>query len=679
MDIRILCFPLFRYIVVVAIAVVNYFSPFSRMNMQSVSIVSHPKTNLKKVKGPSFRTNVLKAVIFLTIVSLRAMLILTCTVYAGFQYGLQYSPILYDVTGAMRSNLPIYCMGLLLFLHCWKLLQVIVFALWECSIFHKEPYRIRRRSTARYKRRSTLAQPDAGKLEKASMKNKRFGTRLLYYLRDAQICGSEFYSLLFAVRMVAIPFQTYQAYKMSRYIPEIAPVAMAGMILSFECIFQPSLFFSKRMSPYVRRCIALYVDTSTTALLGMMNLLFLLLPLVGDLMGDLRLMGDFEWGAVAIYRIQQLVIRSPFDLLSKMFPIILSHFNLKETWVVVQEEGYLEDFEMPKEKKKPRRATVLAVISLMWGITFGSAMVATWVRLASPTTCTETCHYRVQPWFTSDCHCIALGVDCRKFPNYQFQDLDALPTTLTYLRIDYCPFPEIPHSLERLEDITVLEVKSVQATSWKPRMKAFKLLLTVYLRDLPLKVLPSEFYELPSSMASVMLRSLNFQKLPWEIEMGWKDLNTLSLTGHNFTSFPMVITKLSKMATLKMQSCNLSGIPNNISNLVELSEALFNDNQIAYLPPQLVSIPTLNVLALGDNNISAFPIEFDFLRLNSMEDFTIGNNPLCQQVQYKDKKFCEPDCAPGCEKASIGNYFCRPICNVSACNFDGNDCLLQAK
>jgi Leucine-rich repeat (LRR) protein len=119
-------------------------------------------------------------------------------------------------------------------------------------------------------------------------------------------------------------------------------------------------------------------------------------------------------------------------------------------------------------------------------------------------------------------------------------------------------------------------------------------------------------------------------KLPQEIKY-WRALKSLSIQKVVLDTLPNTITLLSELTELKLDSCGLNVLPHfwgeykgKVVGFKKLESLSVSGNNLSSLPPTLWYCRKLRVLDLSDNKLTALPD--DICRLSALEILDLRGN-----------------------------------------------------
>ena len=104
-----------------------------------------------------------------------------------------------------------------------------------------------------------------------------------------------------------------------------------------------------------------------------------------------------------------------------------------------------------------------------------------------------------------------------------------------------------------------------------------------------------------------------YTNLPREIG-SFKQLESLSLTGHRLTSLPKEIGLCTNLKRLEVMFCDLESLPKEIGNLKKLEELELESNSLTSLPKEIGLCKNLKKIDLNDNNMESLPKEIGKLK-----------------------------------------------------------------
>ena len=138
--------------------------------------------------------------------------------------------------------------------------------------------------------------------------------------------------------------------------------------------------------------------------------------------------------------------------------------------------------------------------------------------------------------------------------------------------------------------------------------------------------------EIPEELGSLSnLKQLNFSRnelseLPEQLGQLGQCLESLSISGNQFTKVPNCIFKLTKLQNLLLASNEIDNIPTEIINLTNLEFLDVGDNKIPSLPDQIADLTKLDTFLAYQNLLTAIPNWFG--NLSSLTSISFTENKL---------------------------------------------------
>ena len=126
-----------------------------------------------------------------------------------------------------------------------------------------------------------------------------------------------------------------------------------------------------------------------------------------------------------------------------------------------------------------------------------------------------------------------------------------------------------------------------------------------------------------------------YTNLPREIG-SFKQLESLSLTGHRLTSLPKEIGLCTNLTDLYLARNKLTSIPKEIGDLKNLEFLGLTQNKLTSIPKEIGLCKKLKYLGLSGNNLTSLPKEIEDLpKLRILE---LYNNPKLKGISSELKK-----------------------------------------
>ena len=126
-----------------------------------------------------------------------------------------------------------------------------------------------------------------------------------------------------------------------------------------------------------------------------------------------------------------------------------------------------------------------------------------------------------------------------------------------------------------------------------------------------------------------------YTNLPREIG-SFKQLESLSLTGHRLTSLPKEIGLCTNLTDLYLARNKLTSIPKEIGDLKNLEFLGLTQNKLTSIPKEIGLCKKLKYLALSWNNLTSLPKEIEDLpKLRILE---LYNNPRLKGISSELRK-----------------------------------------
>ncbi|VDK31775.1 unnamed protein product [Taenia asiatica] len=203
---------------------------------------------------------------------------------------------------------------------------------------------------------------------------------------------------------------------------------------------------------------------------------------------------------------------------------------------------------------------------------------------------------------------------------------------LTFVNCGSCELNEIPSSLGLCTNMRVLDLSSNMLKNLPSDGKALKNLISLFLKDNKITVLPHWICELENVIAISVCKNL-LQDLPSDFSRVAERLRMINISCNEFEVIPSCLfSKNSKLIyflldhnpvlQLPPEICNLKflthlsishcpyifELPDELGGLLKLRSLRLCSNSLLKLPRTMQCLKALNYLDLSDNKFSHFPV-----------------------------------------------------------------------
>ncbi len=182
----------------------------------------------------------------------------------------------------------------------------------------------------------------------------------------------------------------------------------------------------------------------------------------------------------------------------------------------------------------------------------------------------------------------------------------------------------LPPDIEKLTNLTTLNLLSNQLISLPAEIGNLTNLTTLYLSFNRLKNLPTEIFKL-TNLTTLYLSNNQITNFPSEI-IKLTNLTALYLSSNQIRELPAEIGSLNNLTTLDLSSNQIRELPAEIGNLNNLTTLDLSSNQIRELPAEIGNLTKLTRLDLKNNKLTQLPAQIG--KLSNLTSLSFENNNI---------------------------------------------------
>ncbi|CAF0824220.1 unnamed protein product [Brachionus calyciflorus] len=217
-----------------------------------------------------------------------------------------------------------------------------------------------------------------------------------------------------------------------------------------------------------------------------------------------------------------------------------------------------------------------------------------------------------------------------------FNDLTEVPQnleeakTILVLNLGHNRITSVPNYLfKNLTDLVFLDLSSNKLESIPPQLRRLVHLKTLILNDNPL--LHAQLRQLPSLNSLETLHLKNTQRTLTNIPQGLDNLPNLKevdLSSNGLSIIPDTIYKIKTLRRLDFSDNNLTEVSNMIGDLDELVTLNLSRNKLMSLPSAICKLARLKKLYVNSNYLNFVGIPAGIGKLGELEIFSVSDNRL---------------------------------------------------
>ncbi|OQR86686.1 hypothetical protein ACHHYP_10244 [Achlya hypogyna] len=292
--------------------------------------------------------------------------------------------------------------------------------------------------------------------------------------------------------------------------------------------------------------------------------------------------------------------------------------------------------------------------------------------------CPPGCRHSTSTWLSSSCDCVHIRWNC--VLDGLMNDSDDLNaylstsfgTALRFLHVQECPLTQGlgDATLGAFPNLEAIHLERTGLTHWNLSTLPTSL-YALYIHGSNLSALPPFLQMLPPTLETLYITDTPLaSNVPAAVWTQWHGLYDLALTGTNQTAVADTIAGLSSLQYLDLGRNYISAMPSTLSALTSLSAVLLDENDLTEVPTVLTTGNSNLRLYLNGNPIRAVPTSL--LQAVQLLLVQVASTVYCNSTH---SVVCYTDCAQDCARPRLGDDYCDPPCNVSACAYDAGDCL----
>lgn len=485
---------------------------------------------------------------------------------------------------------------------------------------------------------------------------------------------SDNYEVYFIVREIVQTFlQTYQAYRMSIFVPRLWMTNVSTGFIVLNCWSTPLIrfFFSKAATAGTTRLscalVSLLLDVVSYALIP----LVLFYPYYQQFDRPTKTF-DRRYGYTDIWLIQMinelqlLFVHSLYDAFSKlMIAISIPRWLHAITKLLRPREATTHKRQVTiasEPRQPPARVTIVRLLSSLHQtgsrrkhqfVTVGNRFLMLWGLVilviqvhAATHPFHPQCRLRTRSWLASKPGCSLLEINCvEERVDGAAQDMAEIiervdTSEIEHLVFRHCPRLEIPARVNTLRHLMGLKVHNSSLSVWgadaavttaRHPMLRFIFLLDVNMTALPAGLLSSDF---PQRLCQVVISRSNLTELPDTLDTIWPKRLILILEELQIPSFPTVVLRMAPLY-LSLALNNLTDIPAPFLHNAVVPLLILSGNPIRSLPSKLPGFqpPFVGWLSVVSTDIEELP---DWITNRgsyyAYPYITAAHTPLCRRM-----------------------------------------------
>ncbi|KAF0716002.1 Aste57867_3078 [Aphanomyces stellatus] len=482
--------------------------------------------------------------------------------------------------------------------------------------------------------------------------------------------------------------QSYQAYHASQYIVDSASAFGFSVVVSLNCLVTPWFLLTKHK--YVQRSLVPLLQSIFGFLLSTIFQIYVLIAPALYYLFAYAHQNDDKFNIRLLLLSRWMVVSSPLDLVTKVAIQLFSYSALRKLVDSVNVPHLTMQSMSPLgpvsqhfylEFHHHRSQILYAVFASIWG---GSLLYVSFAANWRRQTCPATCIYQLAPWWSSECACAYVEINCAS-KNTSGDSIDSfllpheLGTRVMCINVRRCALPQgIPMvTLAPFQDLYALYISFSNMTGWSSDPNsAITLpdsLTSLRIRYSNLTSVPTLLARVPPNLVYLRLEGAPITTIPDAYFHAWANVPSIILNDINLTEIPQTLAaRTATLEWLELRGNGIRSLPTQWSDQVDHLQYLdLSANALTEGPWGLVK--SRRLLELSSNPIAAIPISVD-PRLLKSRIIIMDNTPFCASSPGFSN-LCKPKCASMCGSAQIGDGSCDWSCYSVECQFDGGDCV----
>jgi Leucine-rich repeat (LRR) protein len=198
------------------------------------------------------------------------------------------------------------------------------------------------------------------------------------------------------------------------------------------------------------------------------------------------------------------------------------------------------------------------------------------------------------------------------------------PFTTIQLGLRYNNLTELPHSIERLTNLTNLDIGRNELTHLPDFIGQLTNLTELYIGCNKLTLLPHSISQL-TNLTQLNVSYNKLTHLPDSIKR-LTNLTKLYINFNELTYLPHSIGQLTNLTNLNMDLNKLTHLPDSIGQLTNLTELYISNNKLTELPHSIERLTNLTKLHMSDNKLTYLPDSIK--RLTNLTSLDMSHNKL---------------------------------------------------
>ncbi|TMW65383.1 hypothetical protein Poli38472_008025 [Pythium oligandrum] len=530
-----------------------------------------------------------------------------------------------------------------------------------------------------FQRRAAKRQTHDRTLSGALM-TQTYGLYAFFYGRHG-IFGVEspyFDLVLVARECLDMTMQSYQAYRLSRYVPRLWLNRVYVALLVISCWSMPLIHIVYKRQIMLSRLLLLFGN----ALLDLFSTIGLAVILLTSYYKDYdSVVGGFpreywyndEWVVNFFNEFQFVLVVSWMDLLSRVLfysGLVVAVENMKELLrqaptkkkssvgpsasfvtktftkanAVAQPEiaPTVQPSSISQQPSHRRFDRVAHCVFVVWGL------VVLGLHLHAKAQLVPQCLMQVRPWTATQPTCVLLAMDCHINdvrgheddinPYWELVD----PITVTRIVIRHCPELHMPPTIQRFNHLDTLKLYNTTVVDWSdsaaltkqhhPVIGSLFAIRTNFTGGQLPPGLASRYF--PQTVYDIEFSVTNLHTLPDDLDTKWPRGATLYIELSEFERFPSVLTRVQPLY-LSLAANRLTEFPVETLQTEGLNFLTLAANPLTTLdvksPSDVKDVGTVSRIMLMETNVSSLP--------QWLESFTkrgrvnLHNAPLCTYLQ----------------------------------------------
>jgi hypothetical protein len=254
-------------------------------------------------------------------------------------------------------------------------------------------------------------------------------------------------------------------------------------------------------------------------------------------------------------------------------------------------------------------------------------------------TCAAGCKLRMHPWFTRQCACSVMEINCfdRGIAGLEHETRDALqsldPRVLNSLIFSHCPELVIPDDIRRFSNLMALEIYNSTVVDWSstaslsPPYVPFLTTIFIVRSRLPDGIPEGLTTDLSPNVVDVEFVATDLGgPLPDDLDRAWPDVVMLYFEHCQLQEFPSAMARMA-LTDLSLADNNISHVPESLSD--SAMYVMLDRNPLSYIPDSFASLPDLYYLAVQHTNVATMP---QWLRDADNVNVRAMGTPYCREL-----------------------------------------------